>query len=202
LYNRYLKRWFDVLFSLIALILLSPMIMIVSVALFLTNNGSIFFVQNRPGKDSKIFKILKFKTMNDTTDASGKALPDSERLTWVGKLVRKSSFDEVPQLVNVFIGKMSLIGPRPLMPEYLPLYNDDQARRHDIRPGITGWAQCNGRNSLSWHEKFEYDVYYVDNISFFLDVRIFYLTIKSVIKSDGIYKNNDVESMEAFNGKN
>jgi len=202
LYKRSLKRSFDILFSLIALILLSPMITIVSVALLMTNNGSILFVQERPGLKTRAFKILKFKTMNDSTDDRGKLLADSDRLTAIGNVVRKTSFDEVPQLINVLKGDMSIIGPRPLMPEYLPLYNKEQARRHDVRPGITGWAQCNGRNSLSWQEKFKHDCYYVDNISFLLDMKILYVTIKLVLKSEGIYKNNDVESMEAFNGKN
>jgi len=163
-----------------------PILLPAGILLTVANRGTPFFIQARPGKNGKIFKIVKFKTMNDKRDASGKLLPDDQRLTKIGKIVRKTSIDEIPQLWNVLKGDMSLVGPRPLLPEYLPLYNDFQKRRHEVRPGITGWAQVNGRNAVSWQQKFEYDVWYVENLSFLLDVKILLLTVKKVFKSEGI----------------
>lgn len=168
-------------------------------ALFLVNDGKPFFFQSRPGKGGKIFKIIKFKTMNDRKDSNGDLLPDSKRLTKIGALVRKTSLDELPQLLNVLIGDMSLVGPRPLLIEYLPLYNFEQGRRHNVRPGITGWAQVNGRNAISWNEKFNLDVWYVDNLSFNLDLKILLLTFKKVFKSEGINASANV-TMEKFTG--
>jgi lipopolysaccharide/colanic/teichoic acid biosynthesis glycosyltransferase len=160
--------------------------MIITLLLFIRNNGSPFFLQKRPGKDEKIFRVLKFKTMTDNKDQKGRLLPDSERLTGLGKLIRKTSLDEIPQLINVLKGDMSLVGPRPLLPEYLSLYNSRQKRRHEVKPGITGWAQVNGRNAIEWNQKFEYDVWYVDHISFVLDMKIIFKTILKVIKTEGI----------------
>ena len=170
--------------------------------LFFNNGSGVFFCQKRPGKNAKIFKVIKFKTMNDRRDAKGVLLSDSERLTPIGKLVRQTSLDELPQLINVLKGDMSLIGPRPLLVEYLPLYNETQKHRHEVKPGITGWAQVNGRNAISWKKKFEYDVYYVENISLSLDVKILLKTVYSVFNKEGIYKDGDIASMETFNGKN
>lgn len=186
MYKLFLKRVIDFLLALIALLLLSPIFFIVLVLLAMYNAGKPFFFQERPGKNEKIFKVIKFKTMNDKKDSNGELLPDSVRLTKVGKFVRKTSLDEIPQLLNVLKGDMSLIGPRPLLVEYLPRYNDEQKKRHNIRPGITGLAQVNGRNAISWKRKFEYDVEYVDNLSFFLDVKIFFMTFLKVFKSEGI----------------
>ena len=165
----------------------------------MSNRGKVFFIQPRPGKDEKIFNLIKFKTMNDLRDDSGVLLPDSDRLTWAGKLVRKLSFDELPQLINVIKGDMSLIGPRPWLVEYLPLYNNYQQRRHEVKPGITGWAQVNGRNAVSWADRFDYDVYYVDHISFGLDVKIFFITIWKILKGEGI-SGEGVVTMEKFDG--
>lgn len=187
MYRHFFKRFLDLLFSLVGLILLSPVMVIVWVGLFIANKGAgAFFFQDRPGKNEKIFKVIKFKTMNDKRDKQGNLLPDAQRLTPIGKFIRKTSLDEIPQLLNVLKGDMSLIGPRPLLVEYLPLYNKEQARRHEVKPGITGWAQVNGRNAISWEQKFEYDVWYVDNCTFLLDVKILLKTVEKVLKSEGI----------------
>src|SRR5690554_6185279 len=202
MYKHFFKRLIDFTLSLIGFIVISPIFIIVWVWLTIANKGAgALFFQERPGKDEKIFKVIKFKTMTDERDASGKLLPDAERLTSVGKFVRSTSLDEIPQLINVIKGDMSLIGPRPLRTYYLPLYNETQKRRHEVRPGITGWAQVNGRNAISWTKKFELDVYYVDNVSFILDLKIILLTIKKVFKSEGISKKGSVTT-EAFNGNN
>ncbi len=192
MYKLFFKRVIDFLIALIALLLLSPIFFIVLILLAMYNAGKPFFFQERPGKNEKIFKVIKFKTMNDKKDSNGELLPDSVRLTKVGKFVRKTSLDEIPQLLNVLKGDMSLIGPRPLLVEYLPRYNDEQKRRHNVRPGITGLAQVNGRNAISWKRKFEYDVEYVDNLSFFLDVKIFFMTFLKVFKSEGINEEGQV----------
>ncbi|WP_410877903.1 sugar transferase [Myroides sp. DW712] len=201
MYKHFFKRVFDFLAALIGLILLSPIFIFVVIGLFFANQGKPFFFQARPGKGERIFKIVKFKTMNDKKDANGNLLADAERLTPIGAFVRKTSLDEIPQLINVLKGDMSLIGPRPLLPQYLALYNAEQKRRHDVRPGITGWAQVNGRNAISWKKKFELDVYYVDQLSFSLDVKIFFLTIKKVFVREGISQEGQA-TVEAFNGKN
>ena len=174
-----------------------PILFGVTVLLFIANDGKPFFFQLRPGKNERIFKIIKFKTMNDEKDSDGNLLPDAYRLSKIGQLVRKTSLDELPQLINVLKGDMSLIGPRPLLPEYLPLYSEQQRRRHEVKPGITGWAQVNGRNAISWQQKFEYDVWYVDHFTFLLDLKIIYLTIKKVFKREGITSENSV-SAESF----
>jgi undecaprenyl phosphate N,N'-diacetylbacillosamine 1-phosphate transferase len=199
MYKNYLKRILDFIFSLVGITLLFPIFLIVMVGLFLSNDGKPFFFQRRPGKSGKIFKIIKFKTMNDKKDSDGNLLSDAERLTPVGAFVRKTSLDEIPQLINVLKGDMSLIGPRPLLVQYLPLYNKHQARRHEVRPGITGWAQVNGRNAISWNQKFDYDVWYVDNLSFILDVKIFFLTAKKVFVREGISQEGQA-TMEPFKG--
>lgn len=202
LYRDYIKRCLGFLIALVALICLSPLLIVVTIWLHFANKGAgAFFFQERPGKDAKIFKIIKFKTMTDERDSSGKLLPDAQRLTKVGRFVRSTSIDELPQLMNVLIGDMALIGPRPLLVEYLPLYSPQQARRHDVRPGITGWAQCHGRNALSWQEKFKLDVWYVDHVSFVTDLRVIELTIKSVIKREGISEFGQA-TMHNFDGKN
>ncbi|GAA4076283.1 sugar transferase [Flavobacterium cheonanense] len=200
MYKELFKPFFDIISALIGLISLFPIFLVVTVFLFIANDGKPFFFQLRPGKGGKIFKIIKFKTMNDRKDAEGNLLPDSDRLTKVGSFVRKTSLDEIPQLLNVVIGDMSIVGPRPLLTTYLHLYSDFQNRRHEVKPGITGWAQVNGRNAISWDKKFELDVWYVDNISFTLDVKILLKTIIKVIKSDGI-NAKDVATIEPFNGK-
>lgn len=189
----------DFLVSLVALLLLSPILIMVTGFLFFANNGKPFFTQLRPGKNERIFKVIKFKTMNNKKNAAGNLLPDGERLTDIGKFVRKTSLDELPQLFNVLKGDMSLVGPRPLLVEYLPLYNEIQKRRHNARPGITGWAQVNGRNTITQEKKFEYDVWYVDNISFKLDMKIIWLTIQKVIQSEGISQEGQTTS-EKFKG--
>ena len=181
--------------------MLSPLLIPITVLLALANKGKPFFFQKRPGKNGHIFNIIKFKTMTDEKDENGDLLPDEKRLTVVGKFVRKTSIDEIPQLINVLKGNMSLIGPRPLLPQYLPLYSERQRKRHDVKPGITGWAQVNGRNAISWTKKFEYDVWYVENLSFGLDVKIIIKTIKKVVISEGINTAN-MATTEAFNGKN
>ncbi|WP_233900131.1 sugar transferase [Tenacibaculum piscium] len=191
MYKNYIKRVFDFLIALVALVLLSPMFIIVLILLSIYNNGKPFFFQQRPGKKEKIFKVIKFKTMNDKKDNEGNLLSDELRLTKVGNFVRKTSLDELPQLLNVLKGDMSLIGPRPLLIEYLPLYSKSQQRRHNVRPGITGLAQINGRNAISWKKKFEYDVKYVDNLSFISDVKIFFKTFLKVFKSEGISKEGE-----------
>ena len=202
LYRNFFKRTLDIVFSGVALLVLSIPLAAVTVWLHFANKGTgAFFFQERPGKDGKIFKVVKFKTMTDERDADGKLLPDAQRLTKVGKLVRSTSIDELPQLWNVLKGDMSLIGPRPLRTFYLPLYSPEQARRHNIKPGITGWAQTHGRNSISWKKKFEYDVWYVDNLSFSLDCKILWLTIKKVLQREGISADGEA-TMEEFNGNN
>lgn len=201
MYKNYIKRFIDFTVALVGLICLSPIFIFITIGLYFANQGKPFFFQERPGKDERIFKIIKFKTMNDKKDINGKLLPDAERLTKIGSFVRKTSLDEIPQLINVLKGDMSLIGPRPLRTYYLPLYNEEQKNRHNVRPGITGWAQVNGRNAISWTKKFELDVYYVNNISFLLDIKIFFLTIKKVFIREGISKEGHVTT-EPFNGYN
>ncbi|OQP48849.1 UDP-galactose phosphate transferase [Niastella koreensis] len=199
MYRNFLKRVFDFIVSLIAFGLLLPLFILVTALLYLANQGSPFFVQPRPGKNGRIFKLVKFKTMNDKKDAAGNLLSDAERLTAIGGFIRKTSLDEIPQLINVIKGEMSLIGPRPLLVEYLPLYNDMQRRRHEVRPGITGWAQVNGRNAIGWQRKFELDVWYVDHVSFTLDCKIAFFTIMKVVKSEGVSQTGHV-TMTKFQG--
>lgn len=199
MYRSLIKRVLDLLFSVIAIVLLSPIFLFVLILLSIVNKGSVFFIQPRPGKNNKIFRLVKFKTMTNEKDENGELLPDAKRLTMVGKVVRKLSLDEIPQLLNVMIGQMSLIGPRPLLTEYLPLYNEDQIRRHEIRPGITGWAQINGRNAISWEEKFNLDLYYVDNLTLWLDIKILCFTFLKMIKIEGISSGTSA-TMEKFTG--
>ena len=199
MYKTYLKGLLDFVAASVGLILLSPIVILTIIFLYFANQGKPFFIQPRPGKNGKIFHIIKFKTMNDKRDAKGNLLPDVDRLTTVGSLVRKTSLDEIPQLINVLKGEMSLIGPRPLLTHYLHLYNDFQNRRHEVKPGITGWAQVNGRNAISWEKKFEYDVWYVDNISFWLDIKILIKTVLKVIKKEGI-NAADAATIEPFHG--
>ena len=199
MYKIHIKSITDFCISLLLLIVASPILILITLLLFFSNKGKPFFFQLRPGKNDKIFKIIKFKTMNNKKESEGNLLSDAKRLTKVGAFVRKTSLDEIPQLINVIKGDMSLIGPRPLLPEYLPLYNDFQKRRHEVKPGITGWAQVNGRNLISWQQKFEYDIWYVENISFLLDCKIVFLTIKKVFKREGISAENSI-SAEAFKG--
>ncbi|MGV0936471.1 sugar transferase [Empedobacter falsenii] len=201
MYKNYLKRFFDFTIALIGLICLSPIFITVMIGLYFANQGKPFFFQERPGLNERIFNIIKFKTMNDKKDVQGNLLSDAERLTPIGAFVRKTSLDEIPQLINVLKGDMSIIGPRPLRTYYLPLYNEVQKTRHDVRPGITGWAQVNGRNAISWTKKFELDVYYVNNISFALDLKIFFLTIKKVLVREGIAKEGEVTTVP-FDGTN
>jgi undecaprenyl phosphate N,N'-diacetylbacillosamine 1-phosphate transferase len=200
MYKSFFKRVLDCLAAFFGLVVMSPIFLFATVGLFFANQGKPFFFQLRPGKDGVIFKIIKFKTMNDKKDVNGNLLSDAERLTPIGSFVRKTSLDEIPQLFNVLMGDMSLIGPRPLLVHYLDLYSDFQKRRHAVRPGITGWAQVNGRNAISWDKKFELDVWYVDHISFILDVKILFKTVLKVIKSEGI-NAADVATIEPFNGK-
>lgn len=202
MYKKFFKRIFDFSAALIALLLIGWLILVVAIWLHFANkDAGAFFLQPRPGKNGKIFKVIKFKTMTDEKDENGNLLPDEKRLTKVGKFVRSTSIDELPQLINVLKGDMSLIGPRPLLVQYLPLYNATQIRRHEVRPGITGWAQCHGRNAISWHKKFEYDVWYVDNLSFIVDLKIIILTIKKVLFREDINSANDA-TMEDFDGTN
>lgn len=201
MYRRYLKRFFDFWIALIALICLSPFLLVVAIGLALANKGRAFFLQERPGKDGKIFKVIKFRTMTDDRDENGKLLPDEDRLTGIGRFVRSTSIDELPQLINVLKGDMSLIGPRPLLVQYLPLYSPEQARRHEVRPGISGWAQCHGRNSISWTEKFKLDVWYVDHVSLMTDLKIIWITNLKVLKREDIH-GEDQATVEAFNGSN
>ena len=202
MYQRFFKRFFDLIFSATALVCLSPVLLVVWVWLTVANKGAgALFVQERPGKDARIFRIVKFKTMTDERDADGNLLPDALRLTKAGRFVRSTSIDELPQLWNVLRGDMSFIGPRPLLPRYLPLYSQEQARRHNVRPGITGWAQCNGRNAISWGEKFRLDVWYVDNLSLKTDIQIIITTIKKVLVRDGISQTGRA-TMDYFNGNN
>lgn len=202
MYNRFFKRFIDFCLSLMALLFLSPFLLIITIWLHYANKGAgAFFTQERPGKNAKIFKVIKFKTMTDERDDNGELLPDEDRLTKVGKFVRSTSIDELPQLINVLIGDMALIGPRPLLPEYLPLYSKEQARRHEVRPGISGWAQCHGRNAISWTEKFKLDVWYVDHCTLWTDFKIVFITIKNVLLRKDI-NSETTATMEAFNGNN
>jgi lipopolysaccharide/colanic/teichoic acid biosynthesis glycosyltransferase len=201
MYRNFIKRGIDCLVALILLTVTFPLLLIAALCLFIANNGNVFFTQERPGRKERLFRVIKFKTMNDKKDQHGKLLPDKERLTPVGKFIRTTSIDELPQMINVLKGDMSLIGPRPLLPKYLPLYNEQQSRRHQVRPGITGWAQVNGRNAISWSKKFEYDVWYVDNLSFLLDLKIVWLTIIKIFKREGITEQGSA-TISAFNGNN
>lgn len=200
MYKNYVKPLLDFILALVGFILLLPVFFCITILLFFANQGKPFFIQKRPGKNCKVFSIIKFKTMNDKKDALGKLLHDSERLTPVGKFVRKTSLDEIPQLLNVIKGDMSIIGPRPLLTDYVHLYSPFQNRRHEVKPGITGWAQINGRNAISWDKKFELDVFYVDNISFWFDLKILFLTVKKVIISEGI-SAEDAATIEPFQGQ-
>ena len=199
MYTKITKPLLDHLTAAVLLLLLSPILILVTIALTIANNGHPFFIQARPGKHGRIFNIIKFKTMTDEKDAQGNLLPDAERLTGIGTFVRKTSLDELPQLINVLKGEMSFVGPRPLLPEYLPLYNEEQRKRHEVKPGITGWAQVNGRNAISWEQKFALDVWYVENQSFALDLKILFLTVKKVFKSEGIAAEGQA-TMEPFKG--
>ncbi len=201
MYKNFIKPVIDFVLALVGFLFLSPVFVMVTIGLFFANDGKPFFFQLRPGKDGKIFKIIKFKTMTDKKDENGNLLPDADRLTKIGSFVRKTSLDEIPQLLNVIKGDMALVGPRPLLPQYLELYNDFQRRRNEVKPGITGWAQVNGRNSISWEKKFEYDVWYVDNVSFLLDVKILIMTVLKVVKSEGINEQGQATSNE-FKGNN
>lgn len=201
MYKRLFKRFFDFILSLTGLLIISPFLVVLWVLLEVGNGGSgAFFIQARPGKGGRLFRVIKFKTMNDKRDDNGNLLPDKDRITGVGRFVRALSIDELPQLINVVKGDMSLVGPRPLLVEYLPLYSEDQARRHEVRPGMTGWAQINGRNAISWKEKFALDVWYVDKMSLWLDIKILLLTIKKVFECEGINASECV-TMEPFNGE-
>lgn len=201
IYKNFLKRFIDFFVALFGLLILSPVFIIVTIGLYFANDGKPFFFQARPGLKEKVFKIIKFKTMNDKKDADGNLLSDAERLTPIGAFVRNTSIDELPQLINVLKGDMSLIGPRPLLPQYLFLYSETQKRRHQVRPGITGWAQINGRNAISWTKKFELDVWYVDNLSFLNDLKVFFTTFKKVFINEGIAQEGQVTT-EVFNGSN
>ena len=201
MYKNFIKPVIDFVLALVGFLFLSPVFVMVTIGLFFANDGKPFFFQLRPGKDGKIFKIIKFKTMTDKKDENGNLLPDADRLTKIGSFVRKTSLDEIPQLLNVIKGDMSLVGPRPLLPQYLELYNDFQRRRNEVKPGITGWAQVNGRNSISWEKKFEYDVWYVDHVSFLLDIKILIMTVLKVVKSEGINEQGQATS-EEFKGNN
>lgn len=202
MYKHFFKRVFDFFISLIAVICISPLLLVVTIWLHFANKGAgAFFFQERPGKDAKIFKVIKFKTMTDERDADGNLLPDAQRLTKVGKFVRSTSIDELPQLINVLKGDMALIGPRPLLVQYLPLYSPEQARRHEVRPGISGWAQCHGRNAISWTEKFKLDVWYVDHCTLWTDIQVIFITIKNVLMRKDINSATSA-TMEVFNGNN
>lgn len=199
MYKRFFKTEFDFIVALAGFIVLSPFFLVAVLLLLFANNGKVFFLQPRPGKNGKIFRVIKFKTMSDKKDANGNLLPDAERLTGIGNIIRKTSLDEIPQLLNVIKGDMSLIGPRPLLVEYLPLYNAEQKRRHEVKPGITGWAQVNGRNAISWKQKFAYDVWYVDHLGFGLDMKILFMTFAKVFRSEGINAAGSA-TMEKFTG--
>ena len=202
MYKKFFKRLLDILISGIALLLIGWFLILVAIFLHFANKGAgAFFFQERPGKNAKIFKVIKFKTMTDERDENGNLLPDEKRLTKVGKFVRSTSVDELPQLINVFKGDMSLIGPRPLLVQYLSLYSPEQARRHEVRPGISGWAQCHGRNAISWTEKFKLDVWYVDHCTIWTDIQVIYITIKNVLMRKDI-NSATAATMEAFNGRN
>lgn len=199
MYKLFFKRFLDFLLSFIILIIASPIILLTSILLLVNNKGNPFFIQVRPGKGNNTFSIVKFKTMNDNKDENGELLSDEKRLTKLGSFIRKNSIDELPQLINVLLGEMSLIGPRPLLQEYIPLYSTTQIRRHEVKPGITGWAQVNGRNAISWEEKFTLDVWYVDNFSFILDIKIIVLSIQKIVKQEGISSKTSV-TIEKFGG--
>ena len=202
MYQHCIKRIFDFILVFCTLAIIWPIFLIITLWLYFANRGAgVFFLQNRPGKKGKFFKVIKYKTMTDERDENGNLLPDEKRLTKIGKFIRSTSIDELPQLINVLKGDMALIGPSPLLPQYLPLYSKEQARRHAVRPGITGWAQVNGRNAISWTKKFELDVWYVDHCSFLLDLKIIFLTIKKVFVREGISSDTSV-TMEAFTGNN
>ena len=202
MYKHFFKRFFDFWISLMSLIIISPILLIVTIWLHFANKGAgAFFLQERPGKDGKIFKVIKFKTMTDERDGNGKLLPNEQRLTQVGTFLRKTSIDELPQLINVLKGDMALIGPRPLLVKYLPLYSPEQARRHEVRPGISGWAQCHGRNSISWTEKFKLDVWYVDHLTLCTDIKVIWITIMKVIRREGIAKEGKA-TVGGFDGTN
>ncbi|WP_343563056.1 sugar transferase [Sphingobacterium sp.] len=201
MYKRFFKRLIDFVIALFGLLILSPIFIIITIGLYFANNGKPFFFQARPGLNERIFKIIKFKTMNDKKDDNGNLLSDEARMTSIGAFVRKTSLDEIPQLINVLKGDMAIIGPRPLLVQYLPLYNEKQRRRHEVRPGITGWAQVNGRNAISWSKKFELDVWYVDHVSFLTDLNVFFTTFKKVFKREGISADGHV-TIEPFNGNN
>lgn len=199
MYRKFFKRLIDLVVSLTGLIILSPLLIIIIILLFVINSGKVFFIQSRPGLHGNIFKIIKFKTMNDKKGPDGQLLPDAERLTPIGLFIRKTSLDEVPQLLNVIWGDMSLVGPRPLLIEYLPLYSTEQSRRHDVKPGITGWAQVNGRNAITWEQKFDYDVWYADHQTFSLDMKIIKMTVFKTVKSEGISQDGHA-TMHKFEG--
>lgn len=202
MYKHFFKRLIDFTIALCVLLIIWPILLIITVWLYFANKGAgAFFMQDRPGKNGKIFRVIKFKTMTDERDENGNLLPDAQRLTKVGKFVRSTSIDELPQLINVLKGDMALIGPRPLLPQYLPLYTKEQARRHEVRPGITGWAQCHGRNAISWTKKFELDVWYVDHCSLWLDLKIIFMTVRKVFIREGISQEGQA-TMEFFNGHN
>lgn len=201
MYKKFFKRFFDIILSLIAIIILSPVYLIISVLVLIFMGWPILFKQPRPGKNEKIFNMYKFRTMTNKKDKDGKLLSNEKRLTKFGNLLRKTSLDELPEIFCILIGKMSIVGPRPLHVEYLEYYNEEQKHRHDVRPGLTGWAQANGRNSITWTEKFKYDIYYVKNLSLILDIKIIFMTIKQVFCRSDIYSTNG-EFMERFNGKN
>lgn len=204
MYKHFFKRFLDFWISLIVLILISPILLVITIWLHFANKGAgAFFAQDRPGKDGKIFKVIKYKTMTDERDARGNLLPDEQRLTKVGKFVRSTSIDELPQLINVLKGDMALIGPRPLLVQYLPLYSPEQARRHEVRPGISGWAQCHGRNAISWTEKFKLDVWYVDHVSLLTDLKVIFITTKKVLFKEDINQvGGEWATMDPFNGHN
>lgn len=201
MYQKIVKPFGDFLLSMCVLILLSPLLLCIIIGLFIANDGKPFFLQDRPGKNGRIFQIVKLKTMNDKKDDNGHLLPDEDRLTRIGEFIRKKSLDEIPQLFNVLMGHMSIVGPRPLLPQYLSLYSNEQAKRHNVKPGITGWAQVNGRNAISWKKKFDLDVWYVNHISFILDFKILLLTVKKVIKSEDI-NSKGVATTTPFKGSN
>lgn len=202
MYKNCFKRMIDCCLAMVAIVVLSPVMAAVAVLLAVANKGAgVVFTQTRPGKNGRLFKVMKFKTMTDERDENGNLLPDAQRLTKTGKFIRSTSLDELPQLFNVLKGDMALIGPRPLLPQYLPLYSKEQARRHDVRPGITGWAQVHGRNAISWKKKFELDVWYVDHCSFWLDLKIILLTVRKVVVREGITKEGQATT-EFFNGNN
>ncbi|WP_445454342.1 sugar transferase [Flavobacterium sp. 25HG05S-40] len=201
MYRLFFKRFLDILVSVLVLVLTAPILVVVIGILSFQNKGAVFFFQERPGFKQKAFQIIKLKTMTDAKDSDGKLLPDNQRITKAGKIIRRLSIDELPQLLNVLKGDMSLIGPRPLLFKYMPLYSEEQLRRHEVRPGITGWAQVNGRNSISWTQKFDFDIYYVDHLSFVLDVKILWLTFIKVVRTEGVNQSID-RPMQPFNGKN